>query len=387
MSAELLRTPLAAAHEALGAKMVPFCGWLMPVQYGSIVAEHLHTRAWAGLFDLSHMGRLRVTGPEAANLLQRATTNDVTRAPEGGAQYSLLCNEQGGVLDDLLVYRLKDEWRLIVNAVNRVRVVAHFEAIRDEIACDADIQDETLTTALLGLQGPHAERVLQPLVDGDLSALGYYRARWDVLSIAGRPEPGPHPWPLPQLPALISRTGYTGEDGFEVAVDAEHAGGLWKALLSDERVQPVGLGARDTLRLEAGMALYGHELNEGITPYEAGLGRVVKLDKGDFIGREALVELNHTPPRRSLIGLTFEPGAIPRAGCAVHRKGTLVGEVASGTFSPTLRRPIATAYVGSDAAEPGAELAVSIRNAQVPSRVVSLPFVPHHTKRGLGARP
>ncbi|HEY3117169.1 MAG TPA: glycine cleavage system aminomethyltransferase GcvT [Chloroflexota bacterium] len=385
MSSEL-RTPLAAVHEALGARMVPFSGWLMPVQYTSIVAEHLHTRTSASLFDLSHMGRLRISGSGAQALLQHATTNDVSRLAEGGAQYTLACNEDGGIIEDLIVYRFADSWQLIVNAANRVRILGHLESLRDRHEYYARIEDETFATALIGLQGPLSQEILQPLVDSDLTDLGYYHARAALLSLA--PGARPHPNPLPggeAVPALISRTGYTGEDGFELGLDADEAEMIWQALLDDPRVQPAGLGARDTLRLEAGMALYGHELTEDINPYQAGLQRVVKLAKGDFVGRRALETLSRSPPTRSLIGLEFERGAVPRAGYTVHQGGQVVGEVASGTFSPTLNRPIATAYVQAPTPEPGVELAVSIRNGLVPARVVSLPFVPHHTKSaGLG---
>lgn len=371
MVAQLFRTPLAAAHEALGARMVPFAGWLMPIQYSGIVAEHLHSRSAAGLFDLSHMGRLNITGSDAETLAQRATTNNVARLDAGAAQYSLICNEDGGVVEDLLVYRLHDEWRLVVNASNRVRVVALLRELGDRLGLDARVEDQTVELGLLGLQGPVSEAVLQPLVEGDLSRLRYYHARWDVLTT---------PNPRTRTPVLLSRTGYTGEDGFELVVESEQAPAVWEALLADERVRPVGLGARDTLRLEAGMALYGHELTEDVNPFEAGLGRVVRLDKGPFIGGEALRRLAAAPASRKLVGLSFEPGAVPRAGCAVNRNGKQVGEVASGTFSPTLRRPIASAYVRSEDVGPGVELTVTIRGSEAQATVAPLPFVPHRTK-------
>lgn len=370
----LLETPLAAAHKALGARMVPFCGWLMPLQYQSILAEHLHTRASAGLFDLSHMGRLSVKGPDAGRLLQHVTTNDVEHLAEGQAQYSLLCNEEGGIIEDFLVFRFAWGWWLVVNAANRQRVVGHLDRLRESLGCDASIGDETFRVALLGLQGPRSEEVLQPLVADDLSTLGYYHGRETQM----RSDQGA------ALPAIVSRTGYTGEDGFEIAIEGAHVTALWERLLSDSRVLPVGLGARDTLRLEAGMALYGHELSEEITPYEAGLGRVVKLSKSAFHGREALLALSNVPPRRRLVGLLPGPGPIPRAECDVLKDGERVGVVASGTFSPTLKRPIATAYVRSEALASETELAVAVRESAVPARVVSLPFVPHRTKRRPG---
>jgi aminomethyltransferase len=367
MALELLKTPLAEKHEGAGARMLPFSGWLMPIQYTGIVAEHTHTRTAASLFDLSHMGRLHIGGRDAERLIQQATTNDASRLDTGAAQYSLVCNDAGGVIEDLIVYRLADEWLLIVNASNRNRVVAHLDTLREGLGIEAMIDDRTTKVALIGVQGPLSEEVLSPLVDVELPALRYYH------SAAGR-------WLPDDAPVTVSRTGYTGEDGFELMIDAELAVGVWDRLLADQRVKPAGLGARDTLRLEAGMALYGHELTEEVNPYEARLGRVVRLDKGSFVGRDALERLRGSAGRR-LVGLSFESGAVPRAEYPVSRAGEQVGQVTSGTFSPTLRRPIAMAYVATTAAEVGTELTVAIRGAEAPARVVSLPFVPHNTRR------
>ncbi len=396
-TSELLRTPLVDAHQALGARMVPFGGWLMPVQYEGIVAEHIHTRQAAGLFDLSHMGRLTVAGRDAEALLQYVTTNDVSRLAEGAIQYSLICNEQGGVMEDLLVYRYPDAWRLVVNAANRPRVLEIFDRVIEQQGFQATVRDDTFDLALLAVQGPESEAVLQPLVEGDLGTIGYYRGRHDRLTTRltpptpadavthGAATPGsPREAGGDGTPVMISRTGYTGEDGFEVIIGAAEARALWGMLLADPRVRPIGLGARDTLRLEAGMALYGHELTQDVTPYEAGLGRVVRLEKGPFLGSNALAGLKGLPPARRLIGLRFGAGAVPRAGYRVRREGEDVGEIASGTFSPTLRQPIATAYVRADYAEAGTMLGVAIRDAEVPATVVALPFVPHHTKHAGG---
>jgi len=348
--------------------MVPFGGWLMPLQYTGLVAEHLHTRSAASLFDLSHMGRLNITGPNARDLIQYATTNDIGRLAPGAAQYSLICNDRGGVIEDLLVYRLTAGWRLVVNASNRPRVVSRLDDLRRQRAFEATVRDETFDLALLGVQGPGSEEALQPLINGSLRSLAYYHAlEYELMLGTG-------------VPAYVARTGYTGEDGFELMVDSSLAPDLWERLVADERVEPAGLGARDTLRLEAGMALYGHELTEEVTPFEAGLGRVVRLEKGPFLGSDALTRLAKEPPRRNLVGLSFEPGAVPRAGCRVNADGAEIGEVASGTFSPTLRRPIATAYVSSGVAAPGTALSVTIRGGGTPATVVSLPFVPHRTK-------
>lgn len=347
----------------------------MPIQYEGIVVEHLHTRSAAGLFDLSHMGRLAISGADATALVQVATTNDAERLQLGGVQYSLLCNEAGGVVDDLLVYRLEGHWQLVVNAVNRARVLAVLDGLRDSKALSATVRDLTFDTSLLGLQGPQSEEVLQPHVGESLGSLGYYRSLPCRVVLGDARAP---------LSVLVSRTGYTGDDGFELVVDAAVVAELWELLLEDPRVRPVGLGARDTLRLEAGMCLYGHELSEAVSPYEAGLGRVVRLEKGPFVGRDALSTLSQQAPPRRLVGLSLSPGAVPRVGCLVQRDATTVGEVASGTFSPTLRHPIATAFVHPDCAEVGRQLDVIIRQAAVAAHVVSLPFVPHRT-RGAGA--
>jgi aminomethyltransferase len=255
-----------------------------------------------------------------------------------------------------------------VNASNRVRVIAHLDALTERLQCDATVRDETFEVALIGVQGPESAAVLAPIVDIELGSLGYYHAA------QGRWRPG-------DAPVTVARTGYTGEDGFELMLDARGAGAAWDHLLTDTRVEPAGLGARDTLRLEAGMALYGHELTEDVTPYEAKLGRIVRLGKGQFVGRDALAARSERPPERRLVGLGFESGAVPRAEYPVNLGGKRVGQVTSGTFSPTLRRPIAMAYIDSSAAEVDTELAVSIRGAEAPARVVPLPFVPHNTKR------
>ncbi|HZT07214.1 MAG TPA: glycine cleavage system aminomethyltransferase GcvT, partial [Chloroflexota bacterium] len=360
MSDEALRrTPLAAVHERLGARMAPFSGWLMPIQYTGIVAEHLHTREAASLFDLSHMGRLRIDGSDGGTMVQRATTNDASRLAPGAAQYSLLCNERGGVIEDLIVYRMGAWWLLVVNAGNRERVFAHLASLGERAELDASLRDDTFDLALIGLQGPASEAVLREVVDADLPALRYYHAAECHLRTNA-------------TPVTVARTGYTGEDGFEIMVPTPEAAALWEMLEADARVRPAGLGARDTLRLEAGMPLYGHELTEDVTPFEAGLGRVVRLGKGPFVGSDALAALAEVPPSRRLVGLALQEGAIPRAGCAVERDGRPVGAVTSGTFSPTLRRPIALAYVESDAAEVDTELSVVVRGGGCPARVVSL---------------
>jgi aminomethyltransferase len=358
----LLATPLADRHVALGAKMVEFAGWLMPVQYSGILDEHRAVRARAGLFDLSHMGELFVEGEQAGSGLAYALLTDPLALAVGRAQYSMICAPDGGVIDDLIVYRLGPERFLIV--ANASNAAAVSDALAERLAgCRAVLDDRSLATALVAIQGPLAAGVLAPLTDVALDGLRYY-------AIAEGRVAG--------AVALVARTGYTGEDGFEVIVDIAHAGVVWDALLqagSPVGVVPVGLGARDTLRLEAGMPLYGNELGRDGTPYEAGLGRVVKLTKdGDFVGRAALERAHAEGPRKKLVGLVVRGRGIARHGYPVFAGERITGVVTSGTLSPTLGEAIAMAYVAPSDSEPGTILAVGIRDQHVPAEVVALPF-------------
>jgi aminomethyltransferase len=368
MSEALLETPLHDWHAAHGARLVPFGGWSMPVQYPTgILAEHRATRAGASLFDVSHMGRVEVVGPDALALLQRTTTNDVTALAVGRAQYSLLCNAAGGTLDDLILYRLPDRYLAVVNAGGRVRVLDWWR--EHGRGLDVELVDRTREVAMLALQGPAAEMVLQAVCSAPLDRMRYYTAT--RTEVCGRA-------------ALIARTGYTGEDGFELMPASEDAVGLWEALLARcEPVQPTpaGLGARDTLRLEAGMALYGHELTEEITPLEAGLARAVKLEKGEFVGREALLAQQAAGVRRQLVGFAMTESAIPRQGYPVVAGGDEVGVVTSGGYGPSVERPIGLAYVPPALAASGTALAVVVRGRAAAARVCALPFWPHRTKR------
>ncbi len=355
-------TPLLERHRALGAKLIDFAGWLMPVQYSGIIDEHRAVRERAGLFDLSHMGELFVEGPEAGAALAGALVSDPPALAIGRAHYSMIVAPDGGILDDLIVYRLGEERYLVVaNASNAqldsdllVERSAGFRAILD---------DRTLAMSLVAVQGPRSVDIVGPLTDVDLGALRYY-------AIAEGRVAG--------IDALVARTGYTGEDGFEVFVENDRAGELWDALLEAGRPQglvPVGLGARDTLRLEAGMPLYGNDLDPSISPYDAGLGRVVKLAKpGDFVGRAALERIAADGPRRLLVGLVVRGRGIARHGYPVFSGERETGAVTSGAPSPTLGVPIALAYVAPGDAEPGTMLAVGIRDALVPAEVVPLPF-------------
>ena len=362
----LLETPLHAWHAAHGGRLVEFGGWSMPVQYGSIIDEHHAVRRRVGLFDISHMGRLRFDGPEVLDWLEAATTNHVARLKPGQIQYSLLANDQGGLIDDILVYRLPDgSYRVVCNASNRTQVVDRFHALGSNR--DARLIDETSALAMIAIQGPRASEVLAAIADPRLGELGYYRC-----GMADRVEGVPA-----GVPTLVSRTGYTGEDGFELIVPADASEAVWTALLgagSGAGIVPCGLGARDTLRFEAAMPLYGHELGPEISPFEAGVGWAVKLSKGDFAGRAALLSrADH--PARARVGLRLEGKRIARQGATVLDPAEQpVGEVSSGTFSPTLEQSLAMAFVRAQDAPPGTELRVDIRGRIEPARVVPLPF-------------
>jgi glycine cleavage system T protein (aminomethyltransferase) len=355
-------TPLAERHAELGARVIEFGGWSMPVQYGSIIDEHRAVRERVGLFDLSHMGELFVEGPEAGTALAAALTTDPPALAIGRAHYSMIVAPDGGIIDDLIVYRLGEERFLVVANAGNAAVVS--DALAERLAgFKAILDDGSLATGLLAVQGPRAIDVLTPLTDVDLAVLRYYAVAEG--SVAG-------------IPALVARTGYTGEDGFEVFVETGRTVELWDAMLAAVRAAggvPVGLGARDTLRLEAGMPLYGNELDRDTNPYDAGLGRVVKLDKpGAFVGRAALERIAAAGPAKRLVGLVVEGRGIARHGYPVMAADRRTGIVTSGTQSPTLGVPIAMAYVAPDDAEPGTILAVEIRNAPVSAKVVDLPF-------------
>ncbi|MDB1088351.1 glycine cleavage system aminomethyltransferase GcvT [Streptomyces sp. ACA25] len=363
-------TALDAVHRALGATMTDFAGWDMPLRYGSEREEHQAVRTAAGLFDLSHMGEITVTGPEAAQLLDHALVGRLSAVAPGRARYTMICDAEGGILDDLIVYRLTEQDYLVVaNAANAGTVL---DALTErQPGFDALVRDDGAEYALLAVQGPEAAGILKGLTDADLDGLKYY---------AGLPGT------VAGVPALIARTGYTGEDGFELFVSPGDAERLWQALTDAGRpvgLLPCGLSCRDTLRLEAGMPLYGHELTRATTPFDAGLGRVVKFDKpGDFVGRaalEAAAERARSNPPRKLVGLVAEGRRVPRAGYAVlDAEGGVIGEVTSGAPSPTLGRPIAMAYLDAEHATPGPAadtgVGVDIRGTKEPYAVVPLPF-------------
>jgi aminomethyltransferase len=356
----LRRSPLNEIHVEAGARLVPFAGWTMPVQYAGVIEEHRAVRERAGLFDVSHMGELRVRGAGAEGFLQRVTPNDVSKLTPGRAHYSGLLTEQGTYVDDLLVYRLAEEdFLVVVNAANTEKDLAWLAERQVE---GATVEDESDRWALLALQGPRAEAILSRLTELDLAAIRYYR--FAEGEVAGRSM-------------IVSRTGYTGEDGFELYVPPEAAPDLWRSLMAagaDQGLQPAGLGARDTLRMEAGMALYGHEIDDTTTPLEAGLRWVVKMDKGDFVGRAALERQEQAGLERRLVGIEVAERGIARQGYPVWSGERRVGEMTSGTWSPTFEKALGMAYVPVELAEPGTPVDIEIRQRRVGARVAEIPF-------------
>ena len=354
------RTPLYDVHRALGARMIEFGGWGMPVQYSGILAEHQAVRTKAGLFDLSHMGEIEVSGPRALEVCQELLVTDVARIQTGQAQYSVLCYPNGGIVDDIIVYRLAEaHYFLCVNATN---IEKDFSWLTDHNRRRATMIDRSDEYALIALQGPLASTLLQRLTTLDLTKIRRY---WSVQGeVAG-------------VPVLVARTGYTGEDGFELFVAAQRGGEVWNACLEvgrAERVSPIGLGARDTLRLEAGYLLYGNDIDAQTTPLEAGLQRLVKFDKTGFVGREVLLQQQINGITKQLVGLTMDAPGVPRHGYGLWADEQAVGVVTSGTQSPTLGVGIAMGYVPPAHAAVGTSLAVDIRGRRVPAHVVALPF-------------
>jgi aminomethyltransferase len=355
--ADLLRTPLHAWHVANKGRMVPFAGWEMPVQYAGIIPEHTAVRTGCGLFDVSHMGRLEFTGPDVLPLLEGVFTNSVATMKPGQVRYGLICRDDGGMLDDVLVYRWgPGEFSMVVNASNREKILAWLEQQKRRLGNGTGVVDQTFGTCLIAVQGPKAVELVNGLFGTDVSDLKYYFSR--ITTYRGE-------W------CMVSRTGYTGEDGFEVSVSNALAVPLWEELIGRGAVA-CGLGARDTLRLEAAMPLYGHELNEHIDPISAGLGWAVKLDKGEFVGRQALKELPDTRPVR--VGLELEGKRAAREGSEVFADGSAVGTVTSGSFVPHLQKSIAMAYLPRKYAAPGTPVLIDLRGTKVDAKVVPLPF-------------
>jgi aminomethyltransferase len=361
MADELKRTPLYEEHQRLGAKLVPFAGYAMPVQYGTgIVAEHQAVRKAAGLFDVSHMGEIEIRGADALQLVQLVTTNDASKLEVGTAQYAVICQEDGTAIDDCLIYRFPDHYLLVVNASNREEDLRWIQMYAPRF--DVEVIDRSEETALIAIQGPASEAILQRLTTVALGEIRYYHF------VEG--EVDGHP-------AIISRTGYTGEDGFELYIPNDAAVPLWTRLLEvggDDGLIPCGLGARDSLRLEMGYLLYGNDLDKSHTPLEAGLGWVVKLDKGEFLGKSALEAQKAAGVRQKLVAFRLKERAFPRHGYEVRYQGESAGEVTSGLLSPSLDQGVGLAYVAAEASKPGTEIEVVIRNRPTPAEVVRPPF-------------
>ena len=359
MNAPLKRTPLHEEHASLGAKIVPFAGFEMPVQYPTgITAEHKAVREAAGMFDVSHMGEFILRGPQALDLIQRVTVNDASRMEVGQAQYSAMCYPHGGVVDDLIVYRFADHWMLVVNASNLDKDLTWIRSHAGDL--DVEVEDRSDAMALIALQGPAARDILRPLASIDVDDVRYYHFLEGKVNGA---------------PAIIAGTGYTGEDGFELCVAREDAVGVWRALLAQGRgIIPAGLGSRDSLRLEVGYALYGNDLDDEHTPLESGLGWITKLDKGDFIGRDALVRQKEAGVPRRLVGLRVTGKAFPRHGYPILSDGAPVGVVTSGTVSPSLGWGVAMGYVPPELAKPDTAVQIDVRGKPVDAVVQRPPF-------------
>jgi aminomethyltransferase len=355
------RTALHDEHVRLDARMVPFAGFSMPVQYPTgIVREHRAVRGDAGLFDVSHMGELEIRGPEALDLVQHLLTNDASRLEVGQAQYTVLCSPDGTALDDCILYRLADHYMLVVNAANLAKDRAWIARMAEDF--DAEIEDRSDAYGLLALQGPKAQDILGRLTGTDLEGIRFYH--FAEGEVAGKP-------------AIISRTGYTGEDGFELYVEARDAPGIWRALLDagrDDGLIPAGLGARDSLRLEVGYILYGNDLDERRTPLEAGLGWTVKLDKGEFVGRDAMARQKEEGLTEKLVGFVLAERGFPRQGYEIRFQGEPAGTVTSGVLSHSLGQGIGLGYVPVEASKPGTAIEVVIRDRAVPAEVVRPPF-------------
>ena len=360
MSETLLQSPLNQTHRNLGAKMGEFGGWEMPLEYKGVIEEHQTVRNRAGLFDISHMGQIKVEGEKSFNFLQYMTTNDLSKINDNQIQYTLMCNPEGGVVDDLLVYRLgQNQYQLVVNAVNTKK---DYDWLKDHLVQGCRITDQSSLVGKLAFQGPLSQEVLQSLTDCNLEDIGFFRFE-DKVDIAGEP-------------VLVSRTGYTGEDGFEIYSEGSIKR-IWNAILKkgkNKGVQPVGLGARNTLRFEACLSLYGHEIDENRNPLAAGLGRFVVLKKQDFIGKEALQEINDSDLSEVLVGLEMKDRGIPRRCYKIFKNDQKIGEITSGSYAPTLDKNLGLGYVQSEFQKVGTELEIKIRKRRLQAEIVTTPF-------------
>lgn len=359
---DLKRTAFHDVHVRLGAKMVPFAGFEMPVQYGGIIEEHKRVREAVGVFDVSHMGEVEVRGKDALAFVQKITVNDASRLADGRVQYSAMCYHDGGIVDDLLVYNMGNRFMLVINAANIDKDVSWMQ---QNLSGDVQLRNCSDEISLLAVQGPKSLATLQKLTDIDLQAIAYYHVTSGTL--AG-------------VPMTISRTGYTGEIGFELyfASDVATGGKVWDALMDagkEFNIGPVGLGARDTLRLEMGFCLYGNDIDQTTHPLEAGLGWITKLDKGDFNGKAAIVAAKASGLKRKLVGFTLAEKAFPRQGYEIKVDGRKIGNVTSGTFSPVLDRGIGMGYVPPEVSAPGSQVHIAIRTNTIAATVTKLPFI------------
>jgi aminomethyltransferase len=361
------KTPFYDIHERLGAKIVEFAGYYMPIQYRSMTKEHKRVRKTVGLFDLSHMGEFHVRGEGAWQFIQRAVTNDITNLEIGQVLYTCICYPDGGIVDDLLVYNLGDDYMLVVNASNIDKDFAHLQSLKK--SNDVELQNLSDQTALLAIQGPDAQKVLAKMTDYDLESIPFY---WSAAAeVAG-------------VEMIFSRTGYTGEDGFELYFPPEHAEKIWDAAAEAAKEfdgEPIGLGARDSLRLEMKYALYGNDIDQSTNPIEAGLGWAVKLDKPDFVGKEAIAKVKAEGVKRRLVGFELKEKGIPRQHYPIVCCGKKVGDVASGTFSPMLEKGIGTGYVFKPHDKVGNEIGIQVREKIIPAEIVKPPFYKNGTRR------
>ncbi|HEQ99949.1 MAG TPA: glycine cleavage system aminomethyltransferase GcvT [candidate division Zixibacteria bacterium] len=353
------KTPYYDNHVKAGAKIVEFAGYLMPIQYNSINSEHLKVRNSVGMFDLSHMGEFKVSGSDALDFLQMMTVNDVSELANNQVHYTCMCYPDGGIVDDLLIYCRDDYYLMVVNAACLEK---DLEWLKDNLEGRVHLEDLSEQTGLLAIQGPQAEKVLANMTDYDLSKLEFYWS--DEAEIAGEK-------------VLFSRTGYTGEDGFEIYHRPEIAGKLWDAALEAGEqfgIEPIGLGARDSLRMEMKYMLYGNDIDETTNPVEAGLSWIVKLDKGHFIGRDAIAEVKNNKPKRRLVCFELESKGIPRHGYKIYYAGEEVGHVTSGMYSPVLEKGIGLGYVPRERSKSGREIEIEIRGRRLPATIVKPPF-------------
>jgi len=353
-------TALYPIHKQLGARLVEFADWEMPIQYSGVKNEHMAVRTSAGLFDVSHMGEIEIKGREAGSFCQWVTTNDINRLHNYEAQYTLILNQSGGVIDDVIIYRFSEEnFLLCVNAINTVKVYDWMESIEKDF--EAEVQNRSFEFSQLALQGPDSERILNEIIEVDFSNLRRFRfllTRWREIDL------------------VIARTGYTGEDGFEIFIPWESAPELWSAILNHKNqndILPCGLGSRDTLRIEMGYPLYGHEIDEDINPIEAGLSRYVKIEKGDFIGKSSILDVYESGPKRKLYGFEMIDRGIPRRGYPVLKGDITLSSVTSGTLSPSLDKSIGMALLNSEM-EIGDEINIEIRGTNRTAKIISVPF-------------